>query len=160
MDKLSIGDVVKVGANAYSKVFMFTHKMQTGQYEFVELTTATGASIALTSGHYLPVNGALLSASEVTVGSQIELGSGLVDTVVSVGSVSGTGLYNPQTIEGNVVVNGILASTYTSAVEPRFAHAILAPFRSLSILLGLDFTFLESGGGVLAEVAPRGALAF
>jgi hypothetical protein len=160
MDKLSIGDMVKVGANAFSKVFMFTHKMQTGTHQFVELSTSSGASIALTSGHYIPVDGSLLSAGEVAVGSLVQLGTGAVDTVVAIRSVSGTGLYNPQTIEGNVVVNGVVASTYTTAVAPRFAHAILAPFRTMSTVLGFDFTFLESGGGLFADVAPRGQSVF
>jgi hypothetical protein len=34
----------------------------------------------------------------------------------------------------------------------------LAPFRTLSAVLGMDFTFLESGGGVLEVMAPRGGL--
>jgi hypothetical protein len=160
MSKLSIGDMVKVGPNAFSKVFMFTHKMESGDNEFVKITTSSGASIALTSGHYIPVDGALVAASEVSIGSVLQLGNGASDKVVSIATVAGTGLYNPQTVQGDIVVDGVVASTYTTAVEPEFAHAILAPFRSLSNFLGVDFTFLESGGGPFADAAPRGSLVF
>jgi Hint module len=156
MGELSVGDVVKVGPNSYSKVFMFTHKMKTGDHSFVQLSTASGASISLTAGHYIPVEGSLVAASEVAVGALVQLGNGAVDHVVNVKTVSGTGLYNPQTLQGDIVVDGVVASTYTTAVEPRLAHVILSPFRAMSDVLGVNFAFLESGGGVLADVPPRG----
>jgi Hint module len=159
MDEVSIGDVVKVGVNEYSRVFMFTHKMSEVVNKFVTLKTESGASLALTMGHYLYVNGALVSASNVNVGDVLALGDGQTSAVVAVGFTSGVGLFNPQTVNGNIVVNGIVSSTYTTAVEPTFAHAILAPFRMLNNF-GFSFTALESGGGVLADIAPRGQVVF
>ena len=41
------------------------------------------------------------------------------------------GLYNPLTLAGDIVVDGILASTYTKAVTPKMAHAALAPLRMM-----------------------------
>jgi hypothetical protein len=158
MEKLSIGDVVKVGPNAFSKVFMFTHKLRGGVHEFVHLTTSTGVTITLTSGHYIPVDGRLIAASSVTIGSRVQLGNGAVDKIVSIRNVIDAGLYNPQTLDGGIVVNGVVASTYTIAVEPQLAHAILAPFRSLFAFWGVGLTILENGGGILASLAPRGKL--
>lgn len=155
MDSLSVGDVVKVGVNKYSRIFMFTHKTARSTYNFVTLQTKSGASLSLTAGHYLYVNGALAAAKTVRVGDVLTLGSGKASAVTEVGAHSGDGLYNPQTVSGDVVVNGLLASTYTTAVEPAFAHALLAPLRALH-RLGLGFTGLESGGGKFASVAPRG----
>jgi Hint module len=137
---------------------MFTHKMAGGVHDFVQLTTSTGATISVTSGHYMPIDGALVAASNVAVGDVLQLGDGTLDEVASVAAVQGSGLYNPQTLHGDIVVNGVVASTYTTAVAPSFAHAVLAPFRTLSAVLGMDFTFLESGGGVLEVMAPRGGL--
>jgi hypothetical protein len=155
MDAVAIGDVVKVGAGGFSRVFMFTHRMAHSANTFVSLETASGASLSLTKGHYIFADGALVAASEVAVGSELTLGNGEVSAVVAVGSTNGEGLFNPQTVDGNIVVNGVLASTYTTAVEPSLAHAILAPFR-LFTNFGLQFTALESGGGALDAVAPRG----
>lgn len=159
MDSVSVGDVVKVGVDQYSRVFMFTHKMADVAHEFVTLETESGASLSLTQGHYLYVNGALAAAKTVNVGDVLTLGNGKSSAVVAVGSTSGTGLFNPQTVNGNVVVDGVLASTYTTTVEPSFAHAILAPFRMLNNF-GFQFTALESGGGILAGAVPRGQAAF
>lgn len=156
IDTLAIGDMVKVGVSEYSRVFMFTHKMADSQIEFLTLKTTTGSSITLTKGHYLYVNGALAAASTVSVGDSLTLGTGESSAVVAVGAATGAGLYNPQTVNGNVVVNGVLSSTYTTAVEPVFAHAVLAPLRMLSGAFGFTLTGLESGGGALAAAVPRG----
>lgn len=158
MSEVAVGDVVKVGVNDFSRVFMFTHKKADTTNQFVSLRTSTG-EIELTSGHYLYVNGALAAASTVNVGDSVTLASGAKTAVEAVGSVSRAGLYNPQTVSGNVVVNGVLASTYTTAVEPTFAHAVLSPFRMLANL-GVTFTNLESGGGAMTSVAPKGAIIF
>ena len=159
MAELSIGDMVKVGFNEFSRVFMFTHKMADEAHTFVSLKTESGALLKLTSGHYLYANGALVAAKTVSVGDVLTLGNGETSAVAAVGTVDGTGLFNPQTVNGNVVVNGVVSSTYTTAVEPSFAHAILAPFRILN-RFGFSVTALESGGGVLADVAPRGQAIF
>lgn len=159
MSSLSIGDMVKVGVNEYSRVFMFTHKMADAAYKFVTLETESGAALSLTDGHYLYANGALVAAKTVKAGDTLTLGNGEESVVSAVGTTADVGLFNPQTVSGNVVVNGVVASTYTTAVEPGFAHAILSPFRLMNYL-GFQFTALESGGGVLAEVAPRGQAAF
>lgn len=58
------------------------------------------------------------------------------------------GLYNPQTLDGRIVVNGIIASTYTTAVIPEAAHALLTPLRCLfnvCRLRDLIPGFLEKG---------------
>lgn len=155
MSEVQIGDEVMVGPGQFSKVFMFTHKVADASFAFVTLETASGHKVSMTKGHYLYVDGALVAASQVKVGSTVTLGSGEADAVVRVGKTVASGLYNPQTVQGNVVVDGVLSSTYTTAVEPAFAHAVLAPLRFFNAL-GLHFTALESGGGSLAEVAPRG----
>lgn len=155
MDALSIGDLVKVGYNEYSRVFMFTHKMADSESNFVALETKSGEALTLTPGHYLYVNGALAAAKTVRVGDTLSLGNGLASVVVAVSSAPGTGLYNPQTIKGDIVVNGIVSSTYTTAVEPVLAHAILAPLRLLNTF-GIRFSVLESGGGMFARLTPRG----
>lgn len=41
------------------------------------------------------------------------------------------GLYSPVTAHGDVVVDGVVASCYTTSVRAQAAHAFLAPIRAL-----------------------------
>jgi hypothetical protein len=159
MHELAVGDSVKVGAGGYSRVFLFTHKLSDVPNTYVVLRTASGASLSLTKGHYIYANSVLVAASSVRVGDVLRLGDGSVSPVTMVGARAGAGLFNPQTLHGDVVVDGVVSSTYTSAVEPAFAHAILAPFRLLNSF-GFTVTALESGGGALANFLPRGQPVF
>lgn len=134
MDHLKIGDVVRVGYKAFSKVFMFTHKLDDTSANFIMLSTASGKNLSLTPGHYIYSSGALVPAFEVQVGSILQLGNGLTDVVTSLEMHQLEGLYNPQTVDGNIVVDDILVSTYTTAVSPSFAHILLTPFRLLDTL--------------------------
>lgn len=118
------------------------------------LKTAAGTQITLSGSHYVYVNNGELLAAK-SVGGFLTLGGGERSSVVFVGSVFDTGLLNPQTGNGNLIVNGVLSSMYTTAVEPAFAHAIQAPFRLLQ-RYGLKYTTFESGRGSLARLAPRG----
>jgi Hint module len=159
MDALSIGDLVKVSSDEFSRVFMFTHKLAESVNEFVVLSTSSGETLTVTSGHYIYINGVLSAASEAAVGSTLRLGSGASTTVTAVSSTVSTGLFNPQTTHGDIVVDGIVSSTYTTAVEPTVAHAILAPFRALYALTGFEMTAFESGAAALVGLAPRGTTA-
>lgn len=154
MEDVVVGDVVRVGRNMFSRVFMFTHKMAATTNHFVSLKTGA-AEIELTSGHYIYVNGALATASTVNVGDFLTLATGEASTVEAVGSSIRVGLYNPQTVSGDIVVSGVLASTYTAAVEPSLAHALLAPFRALSAF-GWTFAKLESGAHTPRLLASLG----
>lgn len=143
MDNVELGDKVMTSNGVYSDVFMFTHKLANVKHSFVVLKTNSGSEIALTAGHMLYVNGALASAGTVKVGDSLESASGNLVEVVSISSKIMTGLYNPQTAAGDVVVNGIRASTYTTAVNPKAAHALLAPLRGLFARLGLATAAFE-----------------
>lgn len=151
MDEVKVGDRVAVGGSKYSEVFMFTHKMIDVKHEFVEVETSSGAKLRLTEGHYLPVNKVYRTAGEVMVDDSIWLGDGTTSNVVKVERVMDVGLYNPQTTHGDIVVNGVRASTYTRAVEPKIAHAMLTPLRMLSEQLRVYPTFLDAGADYIAR---------
>lgn len=135
MDALRVGDRVLSAPGVYSEVLMFTHALSKGEYagHFVQLTTASGAALRLTAGHLLEAAGKLVRADAVAVGDALRLADGSLSAVVEKIDVADQGLYNPQTAHGNVVVDGIVASTYTDALTPPAAHALLAPVRSLFI---------------------------
>lgn len=145
MDRLQLGDRVLVAAGLYSDVFMFTHKLANTVNDFVRLSTSADAQLSLTSGHYIYVNGALAAADTIKAGDSLELASGARTTVESVSRVKGLGLYNPQTVSGDIVVDGIRASTYTTAVQPTLAHNLLAPFRLAYTVLGATTGIFENG---------------
>ncbi len=152
MAELEIGDRIAVGNGLFSEVFMFTHKLVDVAHEFVSIKTAAGPTIRLTSGHYLPVNGIYVSARDAKVGDMLSLADGTISRVTEIRTVAGTGLYNPQTAHGDIIVDGIRASTYTTAVERNMAHALLAPLRFACDRLGLHATFLEAGADSVARV--------
>lgn len=143
MEDLAVGDHVQVGPNQFSQVFMFTHKIRNTVFphEFVHITTESSHSIELTPGHYIQIQGSngnngnngLVRAGDVRIGDLLTTGAGNLSPVVRIRSniLKNRGLYNPQTKHGDIVVNGITASTYTDGCEAAIAHALLAPFRAL-----------------------------
>lgn len=85
----------------------------------------------------------MVAGGDVRKGDRLVQGGG--DTakervVAEVRRVAGRGLYNPQTLHGDIVVDGMLVSTYTKTVPPQGAHALLTPLRAVykavSIWLG------------------------
>ncbi len=154
MAELEIGDVVAVGDGQYSPVFMFTHKMQSVETEFVRIATAH-TQLTLTSGHYLYLSGALRAAGSARVGDSVETDDGVV-RIECVQRVTDRGLYNPQTLHGDVVVNGVRTSTFTTAVQPTLAQAMLAPLRAAFVKLGLATSMLDSGADAVVPLLPRG----
>jgi hypothetical protein len=152
MKDLKIGDIVLVAPGTYSPVFMFTHKIVNKVSEFVRITTTDGYSISLSRSHYLYINGVLQPAGSARVGNTVLRSCGRRTAVERVEYVVGTGLYNPQTLHGDIVVSGIIASTYTLAVEPATAHALLAPLRSLFMVLGASTSAFEHGADSLLNL--------
>lgn len=157
MNEVQLGDRVLVEGGKYSEVFMFTHKMADVRYRFVHLTTDIGAKLALTSGHYIYVNGHLAAAATVKQGDSLMLADSTLTKVTAVDSVMSTGLFNPQTVHGDIIVNGLRASTYTTTVRPNTAHALLAPLRAVYERIGLSLSSFELGGGFLAGLVPSGS---
>ncbi|CAN8072463.1 unnamed protein product [Agarophyton chilense] len=158
MASVNIGDRVLVAPETYSPVFMFTHKLADVRHSFVHLHLSSGHQLSLTRGHYLYVNGHLSAASTVNNGDTLKLADASFAQVTRVSSVDATGLFNPQTVHGDIVVNGVLASTYTTAVKPNMAHAFLAPLRAAYSRLGMCLTAFEAGADTMASYLPSGAV--
>lgn len=145
MTKLNLGDRVMVAAGEFSDVFMFTHKTSHSVTEFVRITTSTGNTLSLTRGHYMYINGVLAAAKTIKTGDYVELDTGAFSTVVAVSSSVERGLFNPQTISGDIVVNGMRASTFTTSVTPSVAQSLLAPVRVMYNTLGWSTSIFDNG---------------
>jgi hypothetical protein len=78
-----------------------------------------------------------IPARDIRIGDIVQTGDGdgatspLLTKVVRINSVRGKGLYNPHTLDGDIIVDGILTTVYTDAIRPELAHALLAPVRAL-----------------------------
>lgn len=149
MDKLSVGDEVLVShAGIYSHVYVFGHRTNDTSGKYVSIKTKSH-TLVLTKEHYAYVNGVLKAAGEVVVGDSVETANG-VETVTEVGHAYDTGLYNPHTLHGDIVVNGVRASTYTTAINPSLAHWLLSPLRAL-YHAGVDVVGEKWNKGILAH---------
>eukprot|EP00042_Codosiga_hollandica_P043433 m.411256 g.411256 ORF g.411256 m.411256 type:complete len:245 (-) comp56552_c0_seq6:132-866(-) len=157
MAQLAVGDKVLVGPNLFSEVYMFSHKNTDATSSFVTLTTSANQSVSLTADHYTYANGKLMTAGSVKVGDVLLAADGSEVTVTAVSSTTGRGLYNPHTLQGDIVVNGIKTSSYTAAVSPGLAHSLLWPIRML-YTLGYDIVngVFDEGDAFVTALAPKG----
>jgi hypothetical protein len=88
----------------------------------------------------------------VRVGDTATSETGATKRVVSVSGEQARGLFDPQTLDGDIVVEGLLASTYTTIVEPALAHAALAPMRLFYQVFGVA-TSVDSQGRTFSGVS-------
>jgi hypothetical protein len=147
MDQLVVGDNVRVGPKEFSEVYFFSTEMTETTSKFTKIV-AEGAELLLTRNHYLYVNGELATADTVKVGDVVVLANGTKASVSEVSEAWAPGLYNPHTLHGDVIVNGVKTSTYTAAVHPRLAHALLSPLRTMyssGITFGKAFSGAAKG---------------
>lgn len=149
MDKLSGGDSIAVSRDTHSAVYLFTHRLHKRVANFVTLETNCNRSVTLTRSHYVYADGRLASAGEVRLGEALETDSGFCQ-VVKMSKVVGRGLFAPHTMHGDLVVDGVKVSSYSTAVEPRLAHWSLALVRVL-----VRFGVAEPLQGWFDEGAPR-----
>ncbi len=131
MSTLRVGDRVRTGPASFSDVFMFTHKDLEISTQFVRLQLGSNSFIELSGGHYISANGVLTAAKNVRRGDLIQFASGKASSVSSIQRTVHIGLHNPQTLDGSIVVNGIISSTFTEVISARVASALLAPVRAL-----------------------------
>lgn len=153
---VSVGDVVKVGSAVYSEVYMFSHKNELEKSSFVNVTTQSGHEILVTPGHYLWSAEGLVDSAEISVGDMVLLGDGGASAVAAVSRVRGVGLYNPQTLQGDIVVNDVKASTFTTALPVSLARVLLAPLQAAYCVTGISVQALESGKIAAALMGMRG----
>lgn len=133
MDALAHSDHIAVGGGEHSDIFMFGHRDPSAMTHFVRIdTAASGAPLLITPGHYLYVNGRLATAESVRVGDRLR-GADNVDSVAvhAVAREQHRGAYAPTTVHGDLVVEGVVVSSYTDVIHPRTAHRLLAPLRAL-----------------------------
>jgi len=111
------------GMPFYDKVFRITHYDLTSRTEFVRITTTTGETLELSAEHMLHAGtccslSSLVTADKVVAGDVVFVSkpstTAVPTTVKSVEQIVRNGRFNAHTTGGHVVVNGIVASHFTT----------------------------------------------
>ena len=131
--------------------------------------------MTLSPDHYVDVRGAPVYAKDVRVGDALARWTGAgfeADVVANATAVVAEGLYNPYTLSGTIVVDGVLASCHSSwildgVLPPRVAapvyQAIFAVPRAAYKLLGargMSAVFGVGNDGATASIASQTAALF
>jgi len=172
MKNLAVGDRILTGNAIYEPVYAFGHIDRTKTTKFLQIFTSNIKNpLEVTSDHFLKIHVMAqgknvthaVTASEIKVGD-ILYGSDKEQKVVTkIKSISRDGLYAPFTASGNIIVNGIEASTYASILkskkgvgsirtlylsENQFIHIYLAPFRLLCLGVSTIFGNYHTENGL------------
>ena len=149
MSSLKIGDhVLAATANgqlAFQRIFAFNHINGKVQGRFINLVVQAegfSSTLQLTPNHYIVAEraaagsklafsaGNILSAAQVHVGDIVWIVQDNRSSHVSVAQVvrismtNEKGLYSPQVSSGTVVVDGVVAATFTTAMHTRLVWQI------------------------------------
>jgi len=123
MQHLNLGDKVLVANGAYETIYSFGHISRDTQSDFLRLHTQSSV-LELSMDHmvYLVNKPVPIPADQVKVGDTLKVFGGLDDSaedgiVKKVTSLSRKGLFSPLTVSGTIVVNNIVASTFTAISE-------------------------------------------
>jgi hypothetical protein len=162
MRDVRLGDRIMVaradGSLGYEEVYLNTHKDSVSSTPYVELVLASGRSLTLSPRHFIPVAAGPTStwaehvakgANEIAVGdivwSRADEGRMVPDPVAAVRTTVAVGAYNPLTMNGTIVVDGVVASAHSdwfldgivsADAQTEVYQAILAPVRVAYRALG------------------------
>ena len=145
MDMLQIGDRVLVSSGRYESVYVFSHRLPRATDRFIAISTQSGMRIVVTPGHFVYVGDKLTRARDVRLGDMLPMEDATLSRVVRVETVMDTGLFNPHTMSGSIVVNGVKASVYTEGLRGDIAHAFLLPLRVAYAFFHVSVSSMEHG---------------
>lgn len=146
MDQIRIGQRLLTAAGTFADVYLQSHQDHSTIAPFIELTMQTGQQVSLSELHYIEAAGSMRQAQDVRVGMSVTVcphhGHCKLSPVVSLRFVEKRGLFNPMTMSGTIVVNGVKVSCHSdwfleagSLLAPRHIprayQASLAPLRLL-----------------------------
>lgn len=152
LDQLDIGDEIlcidQNGQFTLSPVIAFLHRSPNEKKTFIQIETDSGHTLSITPKHLIFVpedkhindldqsgsSGIVAQmAREVQIGQDILIQDNAKQfrsaKVVQINVVIERGLYAPLTEEGTVIVNDILASSYSHVNSHYIAHAAFLPMR-------------------------------
>jgi len=148
MSALRVGDLIRsvdgAGKAIYEEVYFFGHADAARSAEYVDLKLAgSTASLQLSNGHFLPTcpqHGKRCDwtdhlhayAHEVLPGDYIWVAQAdeqiTLRRVLETSVVVKKGLYNPYTLSGKIVVNGVVASAHSNWVFDDWTPSAMARY--------------------------------
>ena len=167
MSDLAIGDRVFTvdasGALAPSPVYLMPHAIPSGRFHFKRIVMSSNHTLTMTPDHYMlvadvglgshTVHRRAVPAGQVKVGDRVWVmadGKGLSlteSTVTDVRDIFEEGLFAPFTLTGTIVVDGVVASVYTTMFGPEWTmHAFCGWVRAVWKTFPQLFIFLHSVG--------------
>lgn len=167
MSQLAIGDRVQVldptsGKVRFEEVYLFGHQLSDVSATFVKATLANGRVLTLSPDHFVPAvpmgkqvvfkNTVMMRGKDLLVGMHVyaaDAEGSAASMVKHIGVSAEQGLFNPYTMGGLIVVDGVVASAHCSWVFdgvmdvmglthkiPALYQALFAPVRMLYRMLG------------------------
>ena len=132
---------------------MFSHRSQQPAF-YITITTQSNKRLSLTQGHYMWVmraqekHPAIIRAGDIQVGDNAWVvqsdrnGSAMLvaEKILQIGTVEKSGMYNPHTPSGCIVVDDVAALTFTETLPASLVwHTVVTiPARALYSLLPLE----------------------
>jgi len=153
---LRIGDRIRT-KHGHSTYYLTSHQDPAALTEMVSIVTESGHSVTATPDHYIPLHhggnkpmGKVISGDLILVqnGDRVEV-SAVKATSVSVEK----GLYNPISLSGDMIVQGVVVSCWSEwflegflsgAIIPSVYQAITFPIRLLYHVLPKSFVHFAS----------------
>lgn len=151
MKELTAEHEIKHSFDGTSRVFLFTHRSPDVRSRMFRITTSCNHAVTLSPAHYLRTPSGLVAARHIAVNEDVMTVSGTCK-VVSTERVAAVGLYAPHTMHGDIIVDGVVASSYVQSVHPRVAHALLLPVRFFAKRQSM---FKEPLGSLLYDGASK-----
>lgn len=146
MDELQIGALAGAPSpmqkSNLGRVFFFGHRAPHVLGLFVQVKSAycdakaKNSTLRLSAGHFLILaDGTFRAARDLRRGDMLQTANNTA-VVTDVTYVNDVGLYAPVTTSGSIIVDDILVSCFTDAINERSAMALLAPPRWFFIFGG------------------------
>lgn len=119
MNQLKVGDQVLTSSGNYETVYAMAHRHASKSAEFIQIySSLKDDPLEMTEKHmiFLDGNPNPVPASAVKVGDQLKTLDG-PRYVTKISKVTRNGIFNPLTVDGTIVVNGIVTSVYSALLS-------------------------------------------
>ncbi|XP_035665801.1 uncharacterized protein LOC118409038 [Branchiostoma floridae] len=160
LSSVSVGEDVRVSADTFEPVFIFSHALEDVLSTYIDVTTEKGKTVSLSQSHFITISRdgerVTVPAREIKEGDKVfsvEESTGCLtpDKVVDVHYALKSGQYCPHTYSGSLIVDGVYVSCYTDKLPLALAHGLLLPLGWLHRTCPRLFRLLcvpEETGGV------------
>lgn len=116
MSRLQVNDLVMVGSDKFQRVYGFSHKTDSHTAKFLQIYLEDANDpLEMTPSHFAFVAGkdGPIPASQLQLGDRLHNVAHGEKEIIKIETVThDDGLYSPLTLDGTIVVNDLLMSTY------------------------------------------------